>query len=88
MALALVRPVSTFRTQRHCRSRMGNMSMLVPPFPEDQSRPLEKMTVLTVLEPLWRYMLIGRNDADLLESVGWSKEQSTRPLGTEEIAQA
>jgi hypothetical protein len=87
MALALVRPVGTFRPQKHCRSRMGNMSMLSLPCPEDQSRLLEKMVVLTVLEPLWRYMLIGRNDAELLESVGWSKQQSTRLLGTEEIVQ-
>jgi hypothetical protein len=42
MALALVRPVSTFRPQKHRRSRMGNMSMLVLPRPEDQSRVLEE----------------------------------------------
>jgi hypothetical protein len=50
MALALVRPASTFRPQKHRRSRMGNLSMLVLPRPEDQSRVLEKMIVLTVLE--------------------------------------
>lgn len=82
MALALVRPVGAFRPQKHRRSRMGNMSMLVLPCPEDQSRLLGKMIVLTVLELLWRYMIVGRNDAELLESVGWSKQQSTRPLGT------
>jgi hypothetical protein len=66
---------------------MGNMSMLVLPCPEDQSRLLEKLIVLTVLGPLRRYTLIGRFDAELLESIGWSKQQSTRPLGTEEIVQ-
>ena len=85
MALALVGPVRTLRPQKHRRSRTGNMSVLVLPCPEDQSRLLEKMIVLRVLEPLWRYMLIGRNDAQLLESIGWSKQQSTRPMGTEEI---
>jgi hypothetical protein len=49
---------------------MGNTSMLTLPCPEDQSRLLEKNIVLIVLELLWRYMLIERNGAELLESVG------------------
>jgi hypothetical protein len=58
------------------------MSMLVLRHPEGQSWLLEKVIVLTVLELLRRYMLIGRNNGELLESVDWTKQQSTCPLGT------
>jgi hypothetical protein len=87
MALALARSASTFRTQKHLRSRMWNLSLLMLQFLKGQSRLLGTVIVLTVLEPLWRYVLIGRNDGELLKSIGWSKQQSTRPLGIEEIIQ-
>ena len=52
MVLALARPVSTFRPQKHRRSRMGNMSMPVLRCLEDQSKLIEKVIVLIVLELL------------------------------------
>lgn len=58
MALALVRPVSTFRPQKRHTSRMANMSMLMLRCPEDQSRLRGEVIVLTVLELLWRDILI------------------------------
>lgn len=51
------------------------MSMLVLRRLEGQSRLLEEVIVLTVLKLPRRYMLIGRNDGELLESVDWTKRQ-------------
>ena len=77
MSLARVGPVSTFRSQKRRTSEMANMSMLVLRRLEGQSWLAEEVIVLTVLELPRRYMLIGRNDGELLESVDWTKKQST-----------
>jgi hypothetical protein len=82
MSLALVGPVSTFRSRKRRTSRMADMSMLVLRRLEGQSRLLEEVIVLTVLELPRRYMLIRRNDGELLESVDWTKQRSTCLLGT------
>jgi hypothetical protein len=43
------------------------MSMLVLRRLEDQSRLLEKVVVLTALELLWKQVLVGMDDGELLE---------------------